>query len=142
MRRLFSIVSLLGLAAGLIATPAGAAVDDLYGVWRNPRDSVHLEIKPCGGSACGVVVWASAKAQADARRGSGQNLVGQQLLRDFAPAGGGWRGKVFVPDLNHVFAGSARAIDAGHIEAKGCLIGGIFCKSQTWTRVAEAQSTR
>src|SRR5438874_1528740 len=94
---------MLGLAAFFgvaAASAASAAANDLLGVWRNPKNSVHVDIKPCGASACGYVVWASPKAQADARKGSGRELVGMQLLQDFAPNPHGWRGKVFVPDLN------------------------------------------
>lgn len=96
---------------------------------------MHLEIRPCGGSACGYVVWASPKAQADARRGSGKELIGMQLLRDFAPGERSWRGKVYVPDLNVTLGGAVRSLDAGHIEAKGCLVGGLICKSQVWSRI-------
>lgn len=128
----------LAVAAGLAcAADAAPAQNDLLGVWRNPKNSVHLDIRPCGPSACGYVVWASARAQADARKGSGRDLIGLQLLQDFAPNAHGWRGKVFVPDLNRTLTGSARSIDADHLEAKGCLIGSILCKAQVWTRLKE-----
>ena len=62
-------------------------------------------------------------------------LVGLQLLRDFTPDGAGWRGKVFAPDLNRTFSGTARPLDAGRLEARGCLLGRVLCKRQVWTRV-------
>lgn len=123
----------LGVLA--LAVPASASADDLFGVWRNPKNTVHLEIKPCGASACGYVVWASPRAQADAKHGSGRDLIGMQLLRDFAPSGRSWRGKVYVPDLNITLGGAARPIDGSHLEAKGCLVGGLLCKAQVWSRV-------
>lgn len=128
---------LFTLAAALLAfaTTASAADNDLFGVWRNPKNSVHVDIRPCGVSACGYVIWASAKAQADARRGSGVELVGLQLLRDFAPAKDGWRGKVFVPDHNLTLTGAARPLDPEHLEAKGCLVRNLLCKTQVWTRI-------
>jgi len=137
MIRVFSILAALALVLSPAASAAQAAPDGLFGVWRNPKDSVHLDIRSCGESACGYVVWASAKAQADARRGSGKELVGLQLLRDFTHGKGAWRGRVFVPDLNRTLAGSARRVDDGHLEAQGCLLAGILCKRQIWTRVAE-----
>src|SRR4051812_27627351 len=72
MRRLL-LAALVLLAT---ATQASAADTEggLFGVWRNPHNPVHLEIRPCGGSACGYVVWAAPKAQADARHGSGKEL--------------------------------------------------------------------
>jgi uncharacterized protein (DUF2147 family) len=130
----------LAAAAALIATSAPAtAQDDLLGVWRNPKNSVHVDIRPCGASACGVVVWASPKARDDARRGSGRELVGMQLFQDFTRATNEWRGKVFVPDLNRTLAGAARVVDVNHLEAKGCALG-FFCKTQIWTRVNQGAS--
>lgn len=136
-RLMFSLAAFAIVAA---ATGAAAAENDLLGVWRNPKNTVHVEIRPCGTSACGYVVWASPKAQADAREGSGRDLVGMQLLRDFAPVKNGWRGRVFVPDLNRTLSGAARVIDANHLEAKGCLIGSILCKAQIWSRVNQGVS--
>jgi uncharacterized protein (DUF2147 family) len=132
---------LLGLAAiaALAPTLAPAADNELLGVWRNPKNSVHVDIRPCGASACGVVVWASPRAQEDARRGSGRELVGMQLFQDFTRGAHDWRGKVFVPDLNRTLAGAARVVDANHLEAKGCALG-FFCKTQVWTRVTQATS--
>jgi uncharacterized protein (DUF2147 family) len=133
---------ILGLAIlASLAVSAQASAADLFGVWRNPKNSVHLDIRPCGASACGYVVSASANAQADARRGSGRELIGLQLLRDFGPVKDGWRGKVFVPDLNLTLTGSARLLDTGHLEARGCLLGSVLCKKQVWTRLTENEAS-
>jgi uncharacterized protein (DUF2147 family) len=125
------------LAAAAVAAPALASdAPALTGVWRNPKDSVHVEIKPCGPGACGYVVWASPKAQADAREGGTRELVGLQLFRNFTPEkNGAWRGKVFVPDLNATFSGTAQLIDANSLRARGCLFASIGCKTQVWKRV-------
>lgn len=135
-------LAVIAVSAVLGLAPVSAHAADTtgtYGVWRNPKNSVHLEIKDCGDTACGVVVWASTRAKADARKGGSANLVGQQLLRDFAPdKNGAWRGKVFVPDLNMTFSGAAEVLDAKTLRAKGCVLGGILCKSQIWTRVDAA----
>ncbi|MBO9560014.1 MAG: DUF2147 domain-containing protein [Caulobacter sp.] len=139
MRRIKSFLVVLTTAAGLMAASASPALaeDFNYGVWRNPKNSVHVEIKPCGGGkACGVVVWANDEAKADAKKGGTPELVGLQLLRDFQlQKNGSWKGKVFVPDLNMNFNGTADFPNATTMKAKGCLIGGFLCKSQTWRRV-------
>ncbi|HEY8617130.1 DUF2147 domain-containing protein [Phenylobacterium sp.] len=132
LRPLLLLAALTGLVS---ASSAVAAEPGVFGVWRNPKGSVHLEVRPCGASACGYVIWASDAAQEDARRGSGKPLVGQQLLQDFHPDGGGWRGKVYVPDMDRTFSGSARLLDPGRLEARGCLLGRVLCKRQVWTRL-------
>jgi uncharacterized protein (DUF2147 family) len=106
------------------------------GVWRNPKNTVHIHIKPCGANLCGYVVWATAKAKADAKEAGTDPLVGAQLFRNFQPSKTDtWKGRVFVPDMNATFGGSAQLIDANTLKAKGCLIAGLACKTQNWKRV-------
>ena len=110
---------------------------DAFGVWRNPKDNVRVEIRPCGAAACGTVIWASAKAQAKARAAGADSLVGTQVLKNLEldERRGVWRGKVFVPELNRNFTGVAEPVNAGQLRAKGCVVGGLVCKSQIWTKI-------
>lgn len=143
MKRVVLGLAIVGMAfasvgAARAADPAPRA-GDIYGVWRNPKGSVHIEIKACGAETCGNVVWASPEAQADVRKGSNRELVGMQLLRDFSPTGPvDWKGRVFVPDLNMTFSGQVRLLDRASLRAKGCLLPNFLCKSQVWTRVDTA----
>lgn len=130
-----ALALLLGVA---FAAPSFAA-PALYGVWRNPKNSVHVQIRDCETGACGYVVWASDNARADAREGSGKELIGMRLFHSFTQdANQNWRGRVYVPDLNKTFSGSARLSDNNTLKARGCLIGNVLCKAQSWTRVGEA----
>lgn len=114
----------------------GAAADQSFGIWKNPKGSVHVRVEPCGTRMCGVVVWANEKAKADARKGGTDPLIGSQLFRDFTPERPGiWHGKVFVPDIGKTFSGTIRVIDDNTIVGSGCLIGRVGCKSQQWTRL-------
>lgn len=109
------------------------------GVWRNSKDSVHVELKPCGAEVCGYVVWASEDVRKAARRAGTKDILGLQLLRDFARgAGKVYRGKVFAPDVGATFAGTAERVDAHTLKARGCLLAGLVCKSQVWTRIDSA----
>ena len=84
--RFLSALAAAGLLAAAPAFAQGAASSGpLTGVWRNPKNSVHVEIKPCGAGACGYVVWANEKAKADAREGGTKDLIGLQLFRNFVP---------------------------------------------------------
>lgn len=128
----------LCIAPALLASSAALAQQSASqdSVWKNPSNSVHVQIHDCGVSKCGTVVWANDKAKADSARGGTPNLVGTQLFRDFKEVSPKvWKGKVFVPDLNHTFSGTGRVVDANTIIAKGCAVGNVGCKSQTWTRV-------
>lgn len=122
--------------AAFIVTPSAALAQvgqDL--VLRNPQNSVHVRIHPCGKTRCGTVVWANAKAKADSARGGTPNLVGTELFREFREVSPKvWKGKVFVPDINRVFTGTGTIKDKDTIVARGCLLGNIGCKSEVWKR--------
>lgn len=127
--------------AGLLAPLTAVAEPAIQGVWRNPKNTVHLEIRDCGPNACGYVVWANADVRADARERGFKDMIGMQLLRDFKEQrNGDWRGKVFVPSMGMTFSGTAAFINPGALRAKGCALGAFFCKSQVWTRVASASA--
>lgn len=123
----------------MLLLTSGAALSQKPGqdmVLRNPSNSVHVRIHPCGKTRCGTVVWANDKAKADSARGGTRNLVGTELFREFREVSPKvWKGKVFVPDLNKIFTGTGTVKDKNTIVARGCLLGSIGCKSQTWTRV-------
>lgn len=134
-----ALAAALGLAAAAGASAQEpASVGAIAGVWANPHNSVHVDIRACGSAICGYVVWATPKAEAAARKAGNPKLVGMQLLRDFTPKGDLWRGKVYVPDLNATFGGTAELIDANTMRAKGCLIAGFGCKTQIWRRLDSA----
>ncbi len=133
-----AVLALWGVAGASMAAEA-ARPGDVYGVWRNPKGSVHIEIKPCETRTCGVVVWANADARADVKKKNNQDLVGMQLLRDFSASDTNeWKGRVYVPDLDMTFSGQVRLLDRLSLRAKGCLLPNFLCKSQTWTRVDTA----
>jgi uncharacterized protein (DUF2147 family) len=128
----------VAVAAGLLlgSAPVHSQKPRQENVFRNPQDSVHVRIHPCGKGRCGTVVWANDKAKADSARGGTRNLVGTELFREFREVSPKvWKGKVFVPDINKVFTGTGTIKDQNTIVARGCLIAGMGCKSQTWTRV-------
>ena len=137
MRHFIKIVSSAAAAAYLLSPcPALTQQADRDLVLRNPSNSVHVRIHPCGKSRCGTVVWANDKAKADSARGGTPKLVGTELFREFREVSPKvWKGKVFVPDINKVLTGTGTVKDQNTIVARGCLFAGIGCKSQTWTRV-------
>ena len=127
--------------AMMVATPlaaqAGGATLPSASEWRNPKDSVRIRFSPCGPDRmCGIVTWASEKAKADARRGGTDQLVGTNLFRNFKRvAPGEYKGHVFVPDMNRTFSGHME-IKGDSMIGKGCVLAGLICKQQVWTRIS------
>ena len=116
----------------LAAQDTGGRIE---GRWKNPSGRVTVLIEACGEAVCGSVIAAAESAKADARRGGTADLVGTQLMTGFKPAGPGkWRGRMFVPDINHRSKAELRLIGADQLKVTGCMVGRMICKSQLWTR--------
>lgn len=107
------------------------------GRWANPKHTLEVETRPCGrATLCGAIVWANAKAQADARDAGVDPLVGTELLQNYRAAGGGeWAGRVYVPDMGRSFSSHIKLTTPDTLTIAGCLVGRFFCKSQVWRRV-------
>ncbi|UZK65180.1 DUF2147 domain-containing protein [Sphingomonas sp. M1-B02] len=126
------------LLAAIVLPMLIGAVGAPEDVWRNPGNSVHVRFEDCDDLLCGKVVWASEKAIADTRRGSGAKLIGTQIFRDMREVKPGvWKGKVYVPDIDQTFSGTVTRLDADRLVGRGCLFLGIGCKSQLWTRIPD-----
>lgn len=123
--------------AALLAGPAAASQTPILpGTWANPSKSVHVAFKRCGPAMCGTIVWANAKAKADAARGGTNKLIGAVLFEKFVADGTArWRGAVFIPDIGQRVSGTIRQQNAKTIIGEGCLIAGLGCKAQSWTRI-------
>lgn len=131
-----ALAGMMTVATPLAAQAGGGALSSAS-EWRNPGDSVRIRFSPCGQDRmCGIVTWASDKAKADARRGGTQQLVGTNLFRNFERvAPGQYKGHVFVPDMNRTFSGHME-IKGDSMIGKGCVLAGLICKQQVWTRIS------
>lgn len=125
------------LAAVVLAAPAAAQTSGFEGHWANPKHSTIVNVSRCGGdSYCAVVLKASAKAQANARKGGTMHFIGTEILR-VRPAGGGvFKGTAFDPESNMHVSATVRVLGPGEMEIKGCALLGLVCQAQRWTKVS------
>ena len=131
MKRFFLAFALLFLAA--VPASAQASVE---GRWTNPKRSVVIEVARCGQAWCATVVAASAKAKANARKGGTENLIGTRILTGARPIGNGiYKGKGFIPKRNVHAPATIRQRGPNVMEVEGCVLAGLLCKEQRWTRV-------
>jgi len=135
MKRIFAKIALVVLAAAVPVTASAEAA--LEGHWRNPKGSVVVRVASCGDAYCGTVIEASDKAKATARRGGTPRLIGTRILSELKPAGNGtFKGQAFDPKRNIHAPATIRLLGGSTLVVRGCLISGIICKEQRWTRVS------
>ena len=122
-------------AAALVAAPAAAsAKTGLQGRWKN--GPMEIVISPCGKALCGTVVKASARQEARAERGSGTDLEGARLITGIQRTGSDtYRARVFVADRGIHADGTIHQVTPNQLKVRGCVLGGVLCRSKTWDRV-------
>ncbi|MTI44253.1 uncharacterized protein (DUF2147 family) [Roseibium hamelinense] len=126
-----------GLAAAF-ATPSYAA--DAKGEWVRPNGASKIRISSCGASLCGKLVWLKQPRNdtqnPDASKRS-RPLVGVQIVQSMKPTGkdGQWKGKVYNAEDGKTYTGFIQLTSANKLKLEGCVMGGLICKGETWSRV-------
>jgi uncharacterized protein (DUF2147 family) len=124
------------LALACAAAPAAAQSNGLEGHWANPKRTTVVNVSRCGDNYCAVVLKASAKAQANARKGGTAHFIGTEILR-VRPAGeGAFKGTAFDPESNMRVSATVKVLGPGQMEIRGCALLGLICQSQRWTKVS------
>jgi len=137
------VAAAIGLALMAIA-PALAA--DPFGTWLTEDKKGKIHIVNCGGALCGNLVWIQEptdtetnkpkldKHNVDASK-QGRPLLGIPIVLNMKPNGADkWEGQVYNAEDGNTYSGSFAMTGANSAQLKGCIMGGLLCKAQTWTR--------
>lgn len=109
----------------LLATaPASAA--DIIGTWQRADGNSRIRMTPCGDAVCGSITWLKS-SDTPAK-------VGQRVFSGLKQDGDGWSGSAFNPEDGKTYAGKA-TVSGATMVTKGCVLGGLICKSVSWSRV-------
>src|SRR5580693_5454308 len=136
------VLSAIALTAG---GPARAA--DPLGTWYTADKDSQVRITKCGEALCGVLVGLKEpndpatgrpktdKNNADASKQS-RPLIGVPIVLGMKPSGtpDQWSGDVYNAKDGKTYSGSFTMTGANTAALKGCVLGGLICQSQTWTR--------
>jgi uncharacterized protein (DUF2147 family) len=143
MTRTFTLAaaSILCLAA---AKPASAG--DPRGNWMTESGRAKIHIVNCGGALCGNIIAmaepndpSTGKPRTDSNNPDSAKrarpIIGDQIVIDMKPdTTDKWSGQVYNAEDGKTYSGSITLVDAKTLTLKGCALGGLICKSQTWTR--------
>ncbi len=106
--------SILACAA-LIACANVALAGDVVGVWLHEDGGSKVRFAPCGAALCGFISWLK---KPDEMVPSGDNA---------------WVGKAFEPSSGKEYSGKM-SLSGDRLTTAGCVLGGLICKSISWTR--------
>ena len=107
-------------ALGLSALTMGAALaDPIEGNWKT-RDGDTAAIGGRGGGFCITLK-------------SGE-YAGRRIGKMNASGGGNYEGEITKPSNGKTYNGKAK-LSGNSLKLSGCVLGGLICESQTWTRL-------
>jgi len=137
-------IGLVGVAGRI--SPAFAA--DPLGTWLTGEKDAQVRIVNCGGAICGTLVWlkepndpATGQPKTDKNNTDSSKqsrpLLGVAIVLSMKPSGTPeqWSGDVYNASDGRTYSGSFTMTGANTAELKGCVMGGLICKGQNWTRV-------
>jgi uncharacterized protein (DUF2147 family) len=113
-------------AAATFAVAGPAFAGDVSGVWQRSDGAARVRFAPCGEGYCGTIVWL--------KNPQGPGQVGQQVFFGMGQAGPNkWTGQAFNPEDGKTYDGSM-TLSGRHLTTQGCALGGMICKSQSWSK--------
>jgi uncharacterized protein (DUF2147 family) len=135
----------LGVATALIG-PAFAG--DPTGTWLTEGGKSQVRLVNCGEALCGRVEWlkepsdpATGKPKRDARNADpgkrDRPLIGVDILMGMrrGETPDQWAGDIYNPEDGKTYQARLTLQGARTLEVKGCVLAGLICKSQAWSRV-------
>ena len=122
MLRRIMVAALLAIAP---LQPAMAS--ELLGEWARDDGHGNVRFAPCRDAVCGTI---TAKSDPNA-----PGKIGQKVFYDMKADGENfWRGSAFNPEDGREYSGKITLAGA-RLTTAGCVLGGLICKSLTWSRV-------
>lgn len=117
---------LVAFAILTLSVPAAIA-GDATGVWIREDGAAKIRFAACGGgTVCGFIAWK--------RDPKGPGAIGEKVFFDMKPNGAdSWGGTAYNPEDGRRYTGKV-SVSGDHLVTAGCVLGGLICKSYSWTR--------
>jgi uncharacterized protein (DUF2147 family) len=116
---------------------SAAAMADPTGTWLTQSGDATVKIAACGAGFCGSIV--SLKENRDDTNNPdpalrSRSLVGVAIIFDMRESHGAYAGKLYNPRDGRTYSGKLKTIGADKLDLAGCVLGGLICKYEVWTR--------
>jgi uncharacterized protein (DUF2147 family) len=127
------LLSLLSIGAAFAqATPAGD--------WLVEDGTARIRLVQCSGAYWGVISWTKDAPGKDENNPNpalrNRSVLGIPILIDMKPAGTRWEGQVYNAQDGSTYKSNISLLSPNVLKIEGCVLGGIFCGGENWTRQA------
>lgn len=119
-------------ASLLVLASTNAMAADAKGIWITEKSdkgsSMAVEIFDCDGKLCGKAI--------DVFDAPNRDSVGLEIIKNMEMKSDTDynKGKIYAPDTKKWYKSKMSLESDDTLKVSGCLLGGLICRSQTWTR--------
>lgn len=119
----------------LVSATASVQATDLKGIWITEKSetgsSMAVEIFDCDGKLCGKAV--------DVFDAPNRDSVGLEIIKGMKKRSDTTykRGKIYGPDTKKWYKSKMVLQSDETLKVSGCVLGGVICRSQIWTRQSQ-----
>ncbi|MGO4704293.1 DUF2147 domain-containing protein [Microvirga sp. 2MCAF38] len=127
----------LALGLSILSQAASAQPADPTGTYLSESGETRVKIAKCGQVFCGTIISVQGEAK-DANNPDPalktRNLVGVHMISDIKPAGEGFTGQLYNYKDGKTYTGKMN-FQGQAMKLSGCVLGGLICRTQTWSKV-------
>jgi uncharacterized protein (DUF2147 family) len=135
------------VACSLFVACASAAAADPRGIWLVEDKSAQIQLENCNGLLWGMVIWERMPGRDDENPDPalrGRPTLGIPIVLGMRPVVQGpetvWHGQIYNAMNGRTYDASIKLLSPDVLHLEGCVLGGLFCGGQDWTRVKAPQS--
>jgi uncharacterized protein (DUF2147 family) len=120
------LISAAAATLALVASTSAFAAEP-FGTWTRPSSGTQVSFYDCGGKLCGKVVGVKDQTKKD--------TIGKVIMSGAAKSGDNtWKGDLLNLEDGKTYSGVVTLEGPKALNLKGCALGGLVCKGETWTR--------
>lgn len=136
------LIKLLRWTSVVVFLIGGAAMADdssVIGLWKIPDEATLVEIGKCNtDKICGWLRNVDDPNELDVKNpdpAKRNRKIEGLLIIIMAPENEtNWKGTMYSPGSGDSYTGKISLKDEQHIKLSGCIMGGLLCQSQVWTK--------
>ena len=133
--------ALLALVAATVSTPAHSASPE--GLWLVKDQTGRIRIEKCGSQMWGTIAWQKTPKKDESNPNPAlrnRPLIGAAILIGMRRSGADrWEGDIYNPQNGNIYKSKmALQPSGGVLDIQGCVLGGLICGGESWTRIADS----
>ena len=137
MRKLCLVIVMVACICGSEALAA-----EPIGEWLVANGDARIKIEPCPNGLWGVISWTREPGidinNPDPAKRE-RPMVGVPILRAMKPVNPNkWEGEVYNAQNGKMYSANIALLSDDVLKIQGCVLGGIFCGGENWTRAVPA----